>query len=165
MDASARVLLTRDEALRQIFGSKAQVSVRSAYLTDGQMDSVRRRAQAPFTQRRVTYYVVQSDSALGTAFVDQGIIRSQTGTILIALDPGGRVRAVEILAWNEPDDFLPSERWLERARGLSRPANTRPGDAMPHIAGATLSARAITAAIRRAMALREILAIDAPGRR
>jgi hypothetical protein len=157
--AGARVLLTRDEALRQVFGAGSTVTARTAYLTDAQVDSVRRRAQAPFTQRRVTYYVIRSDAGVETAFIDQGIVRSQTQTVLIALDPGGRVRAVEVLAWNEPDDFRPSARWLGKASGLSEISAIRPGEAMPHLAGATLSARAITAAVRRAIVLRQVLGL------
>ena len=76
---------------------------------------------------------------------------------MIALDTGGIILAAEILAWNEPDDYRPSRRWLDRAVGQGEPIEIRPGEGMPNIAGSTLSARALSAAIRRALALGEMI--------
>jgi hypothetical protein len=156
--ASARVLVTRDEALRQIYGAGAAFHARTAYPTAQQMERVRREARAPIAGRRVTWYeATDEDSLLGVAFVDQHVVRTMSETVLIALDARGRVKAVEILVWNEPEDYLPRKRWLERARGLSDPARARAGEAMPTLAGATLSARAVSAAVRRALAYHRVL--------
>ena len=107
-------------------------------------------------QARLTYYsVVVGDTLAGVAFVDRHVVRTASETVLIALDGEGSVLAVEILAWNEPEDFLPSRRWLETVHGTRQADSVRPGDAVPRIAGATLSGQAITAAVRRALALGE----------
>jgi hypothetical protein len=152
--ASARVLLTRDQAIAQIFGAGARAQGRTAYLSDAQVEAVKRAARAPFAAHRVTYYeIAHGDTALGLAFVDQNVVRTQTETLLIALDPTGAIRAIEVLAWNEPDDFRPPDRWLARARGQSSPATLEPGKSLPHLAGATLSGRAVAACARRALAL------------
>jgi len=109
-------------------------------------------------QARVTYYEVSLDETLaGVAFVDKHVVRTATELLLICLRPDGSVRAVEILAWNEPEDYLPSRRWLETAKGLSDPETARPGHGVPRIAGATLSGQAITAAVRRALVLGELI--------
>jgi hypothetical protein len=156
--AESKLLLTREDALKQIYGERAVFAPRTAYLTDAQVRSVRETARAPFTAKRVTYYrAIAGDSLLGFAFLDQGMVRTMSETVLIALDRAGAVRAVEVLAWNEPDDFRPPGRWLDKARGLSDPARARPDEGMPHLAGATLTSRAVTAAVRRALALRRVL--------
>lgn len=163
VSVEARLLITSEDALRQIYGLRARSEARTAYFTDGEVERVRKLAKAPFSSRHVTYYrVTLGDSLLGQAFLDQHVVRSLSETVLIALDPAGRVLAVEVLAWNEPDDFRPPERWLARARGIEDPGRARPGEAMPHLAGATLSARAVTAAIRRALALRQVIANPEP---
>lgn len=158
LTAEARLLIGRDDAIRSIFGDSATTATRTIYLTEGERDTLQRRAQAPIERKRVTYYRVSvGDSLVGYAFVDRHIVRSLSETVLIALSTTGVVRAVEILAWNEPDDYRPSGRWLERAQGQTEPVEVRPGESMPNIAGSTLSARALTAAIRRAIALGEMI--------
>jgi hypothetical protein len=154
--AEGRLLLTRDDAIRHVFGDSARSETVTLYLTPEEVAAVRQRARAPFDQARVTYYRVSlHDTLAGIAFVDRHIVRSSSETVLIAVAPDTSVRAVEILAWNEPEDYLPPERWLEWAAGLREPPAVRPGDAVPRIAGATLTGQAVTAAIRRALALAE----------
>jgi hypothetical protein len=157
--ASARVLLTRDQAIAQIYGTGARSVTKTSYLTDEQVSSVKQAARAPFDAKRVTYYEIsRGDTALGLAFVDQNVVRTQTETLLIALDLAGAIRAIEVLAWNEPDDYRPPDRWLARARGKSDAAALEPGKSIPHLAGATLSGRAVAACARTALALGALLA-------
>src|SRR5262249_17607224 len=123
-------------------------------------------ARASFDAKRVTYYEIsRGDTALGLAFVDQNVVRTQTETLLIALDPARAIRAIEVLAWNEPDDYRPPDRWLDRSRGKADAASLEPGKAIPHLAGATLSGRAVAACARRALALAALLAPTPQGGR
>ncbi len=164
--AEGRLLLTREQAVARVFGASARAEAMTLYLTPADLDTLRARARAPFEQARVTYYrVTLGDTLAGLAFVDRHLVRSSSETVFIALRPDGSVRAVEILAWNEPEDYFPSDRWLERAVGARDPARVRPGEAMPRIAGATLTGRAVTAAIRRAMALGAWIRQVTPGGR
>lgn len=152
--ASCRLLISRDDALAAIFGAEARVEARTLYLTGDQVESIQAAARAPFDRQRVTYYRVTSgDSLAGVALVDRHRVRTLSETVLIALDAGGAVLAVEILAWNEPDDYRPPERWLDLAKNRDQIEDMRPGEGIPRLAGATLSARAMTAAIRRALAI------------
>jgi hypothetical protein len=156
--AAAGMRITRDEALRQIFGARASFRVRTAYLTDAQVAHLRQDARAPVESKRVSWYEASAgDTLLGVAFIEQNVVRTMSETVLTALDASGRVKAVEILIWNEPGDYLPRRRWLDAARGLSEPARARPGESLPALAGATLSARAVSASIRRALACHRLL--------
>jgi hypothetical protein len=164
--AEARLLLSREEALTRVFGDSAQSEARTLYLRGSTLDSLAAKARAPMDRARVTYYEISAaDTLAGIAFVDRHVVRTATELVLICLNPDGAVRAVEILAWNEPEDYLPSRRWLETADGLRQPEGVRPGDDVPRIAGATLSGRAITAAIRRALVLAEFILRESGGAR
>jgi hypothetical protein len=157
-NSDAVVRITRDEALRQIYGERASFRAQTAYLTPTQIERLRQEARAPIEVKRVTWYVASAgDTLLGFGFVDQNVVRTMSETVLTALDARGSVKAVEILVWNEPQDYLPKRRWLDTARGLSDPEKTRPGESLPTIAGATLSARAIAASIRRSLAYYRVL--------
>ncbi len=158
MAAHGRVLLTREAALAQIFGANARVESRTVFLTTGEVRAVEQSAQAKLASPRiVAYRASRGDSLLGTAYLDAHMVRTMNETVLIAVAPDGRVAAVEVLAFNEPEDYRPPRRWLDRfdGRGLSK--DLRPGGAVPTLGGATLTARAVAAAVRRTLALHRVI--------
>jgi hypothetical protein len=61
------------------------------------------------------------------------------------------------LAFQEPEDYLPPRRWLQRLVGQALSVHLRAGDGIDAISGATLSARAFTAAVRRCLAVDALL--------
>jgi hypothetical protein len=151
--AAARVLQTRDAALHRIFGAGARLEPRVAWLTPALADSVAALARTPCKPTAVTYWVAtRGDSILGRAYLDTRTVRTMPATLLVAVGHHAVV-AVEILAFHEPQDYLPPRRWLERLRGRSLPARLRGGDDVDAISGATLSVAAATAAVRLALAL------------
>jgi hypothetical protein len=162
---SSRLLISREDALTGIYGAGARVETQTLYLNGDQVEEIRETARAPFERQRVTYYrVTVGDSLAGVAIVDRHLVRTLSETVLIALDAGGEVLAVEILAWNEPDDYRPPDRWLDLAGGQRDIEDMRPGEGMPRLAGSTLSAQAMTAAIRRALAIGNLVLTPAGDR-
>ena len=123
-------------------------------------------AGAKLASVRVTRYVAtRGDSLLGTGYVDTHRVRSMNETVLVVVTPRGRVGAVEVLAFHEPDDYLPPPRWLERFEDKTLSKDLRPGGAVPSLGGSTLTARAIAAAVRRTLALHAAIASVDAGRR
>ena len=152
--AGAKLLISREDALVKIFGETAVTQSKTLYLTEEEKAELEQTARAKIKRRRVTYYqITAGDSLAGLVFVDKHVVRSLSETVLIAIDAKGNTLAVEILAWYEPDDYMPSSRWLEQAEGQQEIQEMRVGEGMPHIAGATLSTQALTAALRRALAI------------
>ncbi len=155
--------MTREAALAQAFGVEARVEVRTVYLTPDQVTRVERAAGAKLASPRVVAYRgAVGDSLVGTAYLDTHPVRSQMETIMIVVTAAGKVGAVEVLAFNEPNDYLPPPRWLERFDGRALSKDLKPGLAVPSLAGATLTARAVSAAVRRTLALHAVLAQLAP---
>jgi len=156
--ASARVLATRDAALQRVFGTRAQFESRVAWLTPAMADSVAARARTPCAATAVTYWVAsRNDSILGYAYLDTRTVRTMPATLLIAVGPQHDVLAVEVLAFHEPADYLPSRRWLERLRGRTLAAPLQAGRDVDAVSGATLSARSVTASVRLALALDRVV--------
>ena len=155
--------MTREAALAQAFGVGARVEPRTVYLTPEQVMRVEQAAGAKLASPRVVAYRgAVGDSLVGTAYLDTHPVRSQMETIMIVVTPAGKVGAVEVLAFNEPDDYLPPPRWLDRFDGRALSQDLKPGLAVPSLAGATLTARAVSAAVRRTLALHAALAQFAP---
>ena len=156
--AGARVLLTREAALAQAFGAGARIETRTVYLIPEQVARVEQAAGAKLASPRVVAYrATVGDSLAGTAYLDTHPVRSQMETIMIVVSPLGRAKAVEVLAFNEPLDYLPPARWLERFDGKALSKDLKPGLAVPSLSGATLTARAVSAAVRRTLALHAVV--------
>ena len=62
-----------------------------------------------------------------------------------------------MLSFNEPEDYLPPPRWLDQFDGKALSKDLKPGLAVPNLSGATLTARAVSAAVRRTLALHAFL--------
>jgi len=154
----ARVLLTVEEALALAFPG-AQVGRRSVYLTPEQLA----RAEALAGQRPLSaivhpYVATRDGAVVGTAYFDAHVVRTLAETVMVTVDPQGRVGRVEVLSFDEPPDYLPRAEWYRQfdGRPLDRELELR--RAIRPVAGATLTARATTDAARRVLALHQAIA-------
>ena len=74
--------------------------------------------------------------------------------------PEGQVKSLRVLAFYEPSEYMPTPRWYEQFAGADRETlakGMRLGRDVHGVAGATLSARAVTQSVRRALAFHEVL--------
>jgi hypothetical protein len=162
--AEAKLYLTRDEALSQAFGDSATIVTRTAYLTDSQVESIAGLAAAPFDARRITYYEAldpgpeeMPDRLLGHAYIETHRVRTLSETVMVVVGIDGRVARVDVLAFHEPEDYLAPSRWIEALAGRELTPTLAPARDLPNLAGSTLTARALAAAVRRALAAHQII--------
>ena len=156
--ASAKVFLTQEEALRLAFPG-AVGERKTAFLTEAQRKEARRLSgDEELPAGLAAYYAATKDGRdVGTAYFDTHRVRTMPETIMVVVDPNGSVARVEVLSFQEPEEFLPRPRWYQQFSGkplddeLSMKRGIRP------VTGATLTARATTEAARRVLALHRIL--------
>jgi hypothetical protein len=156
-EARAVVFMTRSQALAQAFPG-ATIERRALILTDAEAAAVEARALARLGSKLANAYVAwHGDTLAGTAFFDSRVVRTMPAAFMIVVAPDTTVRRVDVLAFNEPADYQPPERWLAlfRRRGLDGPGAA--GD-VRNLSGATLSARAVSVSVRLALALYEVVA-------
>jgi len=72
---------------------------------------------------------------------------------MVVIDPKGALRRVDVLAFHEPPEYLPTERWIGQFTGHALDDDLKLGAGIQGITGATLSAQAMTSGVRRALAL------------
>lgn len=72
---------------------------------------------------------------------------------MVVLDPDGKVRFIEILAFFEPEEYKPAKRWLDQFGGKTLSPQLRIGGDIQGITGATLSAQAIARQVRKSSAM------------
>jgi hypothetical protein len=156
--ARATVFHAKDEALALAFPGSDRIEDRTVILTDEQRAAVEKRAHAPLESQLWTVYVGwHGDELLGYAVIDTHTVRTLPETAMVVLSPSGEVRRVEILAFYEPPEYTPPERWRRQFDGHHLDDDLKLGGAVQGITGATLSATALTAAVRRVLALYTVL--------
>jgi len=157
--APGKVFLTQDEALRLAFPVGVTVERRTAFLTEEQQEQVRRlaRIESP-PEALVAYYVgVRDGQIVGTAYFDTHRVRTQPETIMVLVDPAGKVARVEVLSFLEPEDYLPLPRWFSQFQGRQLDDELSLQRGIHPVAGATLTVHAATDAVRRVLALHRVL--------
>lgn len=160
LPAAAQAVLTQQEGLRLAFPEPATIERRTAYLTDAEVDSARARAGAGVDVGLavVPYYVgVREGEALGVAYFDVHRVRTLPEVVMVVVTPDARVERVEILRFSEPPEYRPPDGWLRQFRGKALTEALALKRDIVNMTGATLSSQAVTAAVRRVLALHGVI--------
>ena len=154
--------ITRDEALALAFPG-AEVKAERVFLTAGQQRAAADRAGGDLVSPLVARYVaVKGQQVIGRAYVDTATVRTKNETLLISLDGSGRVRRVDVTAFLEPAEYLPPDPWLRQYADKALSDDLMLNRSIRPIAGATLTGRAVNAAVRRVLAIDAVLQGAAP---
>jgi hypothetical protein len=160
--ASAKVYHARDEALALAFPDAERVEARDFVVTGEQKERIQQLARAPLDSNLVTIYVGwRAGEPFAYALFDTHTVRTHPETFLVVISPEGAVLASHILAFHEPEDYLPPRRWLDRFNDRKLDEDLQIGREVYSITGSTLSARAVTSGIRRALAIWAVL-VESP---
>ena len=149
--------LSREEALAAVYAG-ANIRAEQVFLTPTQLKSVAARAGTDPASALVARYVAtRNGQVIGRAYVDTHTVRTKRESLLISLDAQGRVLRVDVTAFLEPPEYRAPEAWLGQYRSRGLDDDLSINRAIRPIAGATLTGRAANSAVRRVLAIDEIL--------
>ena len=158
----AEVFLSQQEALELAFPDCDQVRERTYVLTPAQAAEIERIARSSLESQILTLSSGWKQGKLvGHAFIEVHTVRTKAEAFMVVIDPGGAVMRVKILAFHEPLDYLPTERWFDQFAGKTLGDGMRVGRDIHGVLGATLSTRAVSQGVRRALAIHRVLVRDA----
>lgn len=161
---SAADVVTREEALALAYPG-ATIAPERVFLTPDQQKRAAEAAGQPVASALVGRYVATRDGqVVGRAYVDTHTVRTKKETVLVSLDETGVVRRVDITAFLEPPEYQAPPAFVQQYRGRPLSEDLRLQRAIRPIAGATLTANAVTDAVRRVLAIDAVLA-GRPGAR
>jgi transcriptional regulator of nitric oxide reductase len=161
--ADAKVFHSREEVLKLAFPDAERIADQTYVLTDAQAARVAEIAQSPLDSKLVKIYTgYRGEQLLGYAVIDVDTVRTMPEALMVVLTPEGSVRSVRVLAFHEPLDYLPNDRWYAQFDGKSLEAPLRVEGDIHAVVGATLSARAATRGVRRALAFYHLLVKHEP---
>lgn len=157
VDARGEVFHSRESALRLAFGDADSVASRTLVLDEEQVQEIEERSRTRVPSRVVRAYVGhRGDTVLGYAFIETHRVRSLPETVMVVVEPDGTVAGTHLLAFHEPPEYLPPERWLGQFDQRALDDRMALGRDIAGIAGSTLTAQAVTACVRRAVATAEV---------
>ncbi len=156
--AHAAVYASKDQALREAFPDADRIGEQSYVLTPEQVAAIETSAKAPLERKIWTLYTAHRGNALlGSAVIDVRNVRTLPEALLIVIAPDGSIRSLRVLAFHEPTEYQPSERWLAQMDGKRLGPDLHLKRAIHTIAGATLSSQAVTRSVRTALALYQVV--------
>ncbi len=150
-------LPTPQEALGLAFPG-AQLTRKEQVLSEAQMARVRALAQVDLPGSWLVAYEARRNGVLvGVGFFDTHRVRTLNETLLVAISAEGRILRVEVVAFREPAEYMAKEAWVRQFEGRGLDPRLSLKAAIHPLAGATLTAHAMTDAARRCLALHRVL--------
>jgi hypothetical protein len=146
-----------EAAVRALFPGAERIDAKDVILTDDMAARIEKLARARVPERLVTFYTARRGAeVLGYAAIHAHIVRTKQETLALVFEPDGRLRKISVLAFLEPPEYRPPDRWLAQFEGKGTDDRLTVGQDVAPITGATLTARGISEAARFLLqALRE----------
>lgn len=153
----AQVFYSKNEAMELAFGKGKTVDLLSLFPDDQQLAKIQELAKTKLESGMFTFYVgKEQDKVLGYAAIESVTVRTKPETLMVVLTPAGDLRNVYTLAFHEPPEYMPPDRWFEQL--YKRPlAEMDFNKGVDGISGATLSTRAGLSSVRKVMAMYQVM--------
>ena len=150
-------VISREEALAAVFPGAA-IAADRVFLTDGQVERIASLSRTDVLSKIYARYVARRGGVVvGRAYVDTHVVRTKRESLLVSLEADGRVRRIDVTAFLEPPEYLPSGPWRRQYYGQPLSDDLAVQRSVRPIAGATLTTGAVNAAVRRVLALDRVL--------
>jgi FAD:protein FMN transferase len=156
-DFVEEVFLTPEQALEKVFPKADRVESATVRLTPEEKSRVERRTGWKMTE---DVYVVhrgfKDGKPAGFAVITEEIGKYKPITFIVKSTPDFRVEKVEVLVYREPrGGEVRKARFLQQFKGKEASSPLRINRDIINITGATLSVRAMSAGVKRVMAVLE----------
>ena len=153
------VYLTKKQAFEAAFPGADKVDREKKWLTDTQRQAISSAFGETIKDRRINFYVGKKNGkALGYMVIDHRIGKSFPITFMTVINPDGTTRDVEIMVYREPRGWeVRYESFLRQFFGRNSKSDFRE---INSITGATLSVRAVTKGVQKALAAYQVLYLD-----
>jgi len=153
-------LVSREEALASVFPD-ATVASERIFLTDAQVDRIAAVSQVDVDAKLYARYIARRNGEIvGRAYIDTHQVRTKNQSLLVSLGVDGRVRRIDVTVFLEPPEYIAKSSWMDQFNNKSLDRDLAIQRSIRPIAGATLTAHAVNAAVRRVMAIDQVLAAE-----
>ena len=151
-------VITRGEALAAVYPG-ATVTRDRVILTREQMGAVAALARVGMQGRIFPRYIARDEdgAVVGRAYIDTHTPKTERQSLLISLDTAGRIKRVDVTVFFEPAQYMAPQDWLRQFDGEVLHDGLAIRRGIRRIAGSSFTGRAISDAVRRVLALDQVL--------
>ena len=154
----AAPLISPFDAIQQSYpNEKISITKKNLLLNKQEALTVSRRAKMVLKTKIYRIFKV-CDSNATRAFgvlITQKVRSKNAAVLYLIATQDSTLKSIEIVAFHEPLEYVPSATWLSQFYGKTQHDALRVGNNIPTITGATMSARTITDGARLALAIYE----------
>ena len=155
--AFAQVLGDPVTLTQRTFNAKS-VDTRNIILNDTQVTELTKLSMQKINTKLHRIYLAKNgEKTVGYGVLMNQKVRTKSAIALYLITLDNKIKSIEVVAFNEPLEYLPSATWLNVFDNKSAANTLKLNQDIPTTTGATLSARAITDGARAALALLEIV--------
>lgn len=147
----AKVLMPIDDALKMYF-SKCEIFEEIIYLKDEEINKVLKETEIKLDSKILNRRIAICEKQFSYIYFDTGIIRTKPQTLMVIVKNNELV-AVELLAYYEPENYIPGKMWYETFKKNKLETIKD----IPHVAGATLTHRATSLMVKKILALHSVV--------
>lgn len=146
---------TKRSVLTEFFSKSEKVSFKSFAPDSNERAALRRRLGYELDRSKYHIYVATTGGQVdGYAFIDDQMGQHQPITFAVKLSAEGVVLRQEIMVYRETrGDEIRDPRFRKQFKGKTVADRLRPNKDIDCVSGATISSRAITVGVRRALVL------------
>ena len=159
--AAGAVYLTEEEAVRRIFPEGREFAKGTVTLTAEQKTGVGERVGKRIEEESYTVYRILVDDPnlpIGYGVVLDVIGKERPITFMIGISPQARIIGLEVLVYRESQGSeIRSKRFMKQFIGKTVEAPLKLGRDIDGISGATLSSRSTAYAVKKALALTQVV--------
>lgn len=158
---SAKILISPFDAMQSTFGEDATVVKKNIMLSKTKTQKIQEMAKIKLESKIFRIFTAtKEDKTLGYGILVNKKVRSKNAVVLYLISQDSVLKSIEIIAFNEPEEYIPSKTWNSQFKEIPTDTMLRVSKNIPTITGATLSARSITDGSRIAFALYNTLLKD-----
>lgn len=142
---SAKILISPLDAMKQSYTNEAVIVKKNILLSKVQASKIEKAARTKLSSKIFRVFKATKDSKLlGYGILINKKVRSKNAVVIYFISNESLLKSIEIIAFNEPLEYLPSEKWNSQFENIRTDKMLRVSKEIPTITGATLSARSIT---------------------
>ncbi|SNZ06384.1 FMN-binding domain-containing protein [Persephonella hydrogeniphila] len=149
------LLIKPEEAIKKIFPDYS--FEKKSFMIDRKTKSlIQKKFRTKLKSSIFRVYLIKKGSEIKAyGLLHSHRVRTKKETILIVMDKNCSVLDIEVIAFYEPPEYIPPEKWIKNLKGKNPETPPVIKKNIPNITGATLSSRAIADATRQAIGICE----------
>jgi hypothetical protein len=149
--ADAKVFMTIDQSI-EIFFPNCKIEQKNIFLTEAQIKTAEEESGFKIESKIFNQRIANCNNDLSYIYINAQIVRTQQAALIVIIR-NDLISRVELLSFNEPEEYIPIRKWYEQFENKNFGHKLELGYAIPHVAGATLTSKSTLKSVRLMLAL------------